>query len=424
MSLFGDRGNQSQIPLISWDRICLPKENRGLGLRLARDVNRAYLTKLAFLFFQNADLLWVRVLQNKYFRYIVNGLRPRNRSRLSALWRGISKECPTMISGARSAIRNGVGMLFWLDCWNDKGERLIDLVDRDVETIDLDASVADLVDITRQWNFEQLNPYLPREGLDLVAGMTPPQQDAGDDEWVWGCEGNRRFTIRSAYNLICKTSQLQTLDVWRWKGPNKIHHFLWLAAHDQLLTNHARKRRNLINDANCHWCPHQEETVLHVLRDCRFAKEVWRLNDRGLHSDSNWQGPIPAWLNSHLPRDGDLKFGITCWFLWRSRNESIFEGASTSANNIAIKSAIWMGEVTRALNREITWLDGIGRSIATWISWEPRPRGWVTLNSDGAVNTDSGKASAGGLIRDNLGMVLNAYTVNLGSCTITRAEIR
>ncbi|CAN1249919.1 Putative ribonuclease H protein At1g65750 [Linum perenne] len=160
--------------------------------------------------------------------------------------------------------------------------------------------------------------------------MTPPQQDAGDDEWVWGCEGNRRFTIRSAYNLICKTSQLQTLDVWRWKGPNKIHHFLWLAAHDQLLTNHARKRRNLINDANCHWCPHQEETVLHVLRDCS----------------------------------------------------------------------------------------------ATWISWEPRPRGWVTLNSDGAVNTDSGKASAGGLIRDNLGMVLNAYTVNLGSCTITRAEIR
>ncbi|CAN1193402.1 Putative ribonuclease H protein At1g65750 [Linum perenne] len=50
------------------------------------------------------------------------------------------------------------------------------------------------------------------------------------------------------------------------------------------------------------------------------------------------------------------------------------------------------------------------------------PFGGVTLNSDGSVLR--GKAAAGGLFRDSDGRCLAAYAMNLGSCTITRAEIR
>ncbi|CAN1132985.1 Putative ribonuclease H protein At1g65750 [Linum perenne] len=64
-----------------------------------------------------------------------------------------------------------------------------------------------------------------------------------------------------------------------------------------------------------------------------------------------------------------------------------------------------------------------GRSV-TAISWDPGPSDWVTLNSDGAVKTTSGKASAGGVLRDDRGRILKAYTINLGVCSITRAELR
>ncbi|CAN1158508.1 Putative ribonuclease H protein At1g65750 [Linum perenne] len=49
---------------------------------------------------------------------------------------------------------------------------------------------------------------------------------------------------------------------------------------------------------------------------------------------------------------------------------------------------------------------------------------WHTLNVDGSVERQSGRAAAGGLLRDHLGRCSLAFTMNLGVCTITRAEMR
>ncbi|CAN1813880.1 Putative ribonuclease H protein At1g65750, partial [Linum perenne] len=51
------------------------------------------------------------------------------------------------------------------------------------------------------------------------------------------------------------------------------------------------------------------------------------------------------------------------------------------------------------------------------------PHDWVTLNTDGSVRGPQGRAAAGGLFRNSSGNCLHAYTVNLGICSITRAEI-
>ncbi|CAI0443132.1 unnamed protein product [Linum tenue] len=58
------------------------------------------------------------------------------------------------------------------------------------------------------------------------------------------------------------------------------------------------------------------------------------------------------------------------------------------------------------------------------ISWKPPPPEWVCLNSGGSVLSESVLAAAGGLIRDHLGRCLSAFTLNLGACTITQAELR
>ncbi|CAN1132976.1 Putative ribonuclease H protein At1g65750, partial [Linum perenne] len=365
--VWGSTTDARKIPLIAWNRICLPKDQGGLGLKLAR-------------------------------------------------------------LGARSAIRNGTGTLFWMDRWIDEGSRLVDLAQGNIEDIDLDATVAEMINHQGQWDFSKFLTFLSAEGLDLVAGMSAPQREAGDDEWVWGEEANGKFSIRSAYNLIHSAETSRSPEFWRqiwnWKGPNKIRHFIWLAAHDRLLTNHARKRRNLTEDTRCHWCLHPDETVIHVLRDCSFAQEVWRAIGRGHGTDREWQEPLEVWLPSNLDRDQKFSFGVTCWFLWRSRNERIFESASTPANSVAIKAAVWTDNASKALERDTSWMNvNEGRSV-TAISWDPGPSDWVTLNSDGAVKTTSGKASAGGVLRDDRGRILKAYTINLGVCSITRAELR
>ncbi|CAN1256296.1 Putative ribonuclease H protein At1g65750 [Linum perenne] len=58
------------------------------------------------------------------------------------------------------------------------------------------------------------------------------------------------------------------------------------------------------------------------------------------------------------------------------------------------------------------------------IGWRPADEGWFTLNSDGSLYLQNNRAAAGGIIRDCGGNYVSSYAINLGSCSIMRAEIR
>ncbi|CAN1162261.1 Putative ribonuclease H protein At1g65750 [Linum perenne] len=65
--VWGTIEDARKICLKAWEKVCLSKEAGGLGLRLARQLNQAYLTKLAFTFVKEKDKLCVKVLENKYY---------------------------------------------------------------------------------------------------------------------------------------------------------------------------------------------------------------------------------------------------------------------------------------------------------------------------------------------------------------------
>ncbi|CAN1820523.1 Putative ribonuclease H protein At1g65750 [Linum perenne] len=58
------------------------------------------------------------------------------------------------------------------------------------------------------------------------------------------------------------------------------------------------------------------------------------------------------------------------------------------------------------------------------VAWDPGLPDWVTINTDGSVLNRENKAAAGGIIRTHEGRSLVAFTMNLGNCTVTRAELR
>ncbi|CAN1138950.1 Putative ribonuclease H protein At1g65750, partial [Linum perenne] len=49
--------------------------------------------------------------------------------------------------------------------------------------------------------------------------------------------------------------------------------------------------------------------------------------------------------------------------------------------------------------------------------------GCFSLNSDGSLYTNPNRVAAGGVIRDDNGRFVSAFTANLGSCSIMRAEL-
>ncbi|CAN1129315.1 Putative ribonuclease H protein At1g65750 [Linum perenne] len=236
------------------------------------------MTKIAFLFLQKSDDLWVRVLQSKYFREVDGNLRPRQSKSQSALWRGVLRAWGFMLDGARAGIGNGEETLFWTGKWLDSGNKLIDLVSNVNEPIDLEAPVINFIDADGEWDILRRRHHLDEDAIQEIVGMLPPSAERGADSWNWGCESNGKFSIRSAYDIITKPvnhkPEMVWDLVWKWSGPSRVQHFLWLVAHEKLLTNLERKRLHIAAEASCRRCAGRDESNLHVLRDCDFASRV------------------------------------------------------------------------------------------------------------------------------------------------------
>ncbi|CAN1830976.1 Putative ribonuclease H protein At1g65750 [Linum perenne] len=107
------------------------------------------------------------------------------------------------------------------------------------------------------------------------------------------------------------------------------------------------------------------------------------------------------------------------FFLWLVVQEKIM------TNSVRLRRHFTTDESCDSCpGRAETVLHVVIKRRETEISWDPGPPGWVTLNTDGSVIPSRAAATAGGLLRDEMGRCLLAYTVNLGNCSITRAELR
>jgi len=87
--LWGDTENQRRIHTMAWRNLFKPKNVGELGLRMAKDVNRAFIMKCGWELCTKRDFLWVQIICSKYdygesiFPHI-----DQNRTR-SNLWKGI-----------------------------------------------------------------------------------------------------------------------------------------------------------------------------------------------------------------------------------------------------------------------------------------------------------------------------------------------
>ncbi|CAN1179373.1 Putative ribonuclease H protein At1g65750 [Linum perenne] len=158
--------------------------------------------------------------------------------------------------------------------------------------------------------------------------------------------------------------------------------------------------RHLADSSVCPRCGAQDETVCHVLRDCPIAVGVWRELDRG------------------------TLFGVSIWMIWKSRNESIFTNSNLTPPQIAQRSLRWNDAVREAFEHDARCFGDRGLRRWEFVVWEPGPMDEITINTDGSYSPALNRATAGGIIRTNDGKGLAAFKMNLGHCSITRAEIR
>ncbi|CAN1798870.1 Putative ribonuclease H protein At1g65750, partial [Linum perenne] len=123
-------------------------------------------------------------------------------------------------------------------------------------------------------------------------------------------------------------------------------------------------------------------------------------------------------------RENNLLFGITAWFLWKARNESVFANKTVSPSQLMHKCLFWVNNFCENDSRIARCTEVRKHKIWKQVAWESGPLDWVVVNTDGSVSSNTSKAAAGGLIRDHEGRALVAFTMNLGCCTVTQAELK
>ncbi|GMJ06884.1 hypothetical protein like AT3G24255 [Hibiscus trionum] len=299
--VWGGSHSTSAVPLLNWEIMKQPMDRGGLGFRDMGKQNSAFLMKLGFQLICDEGSLWVKILKAKY-RWI--GVMPLHlrRMRCSRVWKGLSSIWNEVRRGICWNVRDGLLTDFWQDTWLD-GEG--PLAAACLQPLDMrPTSVAGMVTATGEWDWPVLAHLLPERVLLKIAAVPPPNVSLGDDNPAWRWEMSRRFSTKSAYQALLPNQGEADRSIWKliWvlNVPKRVQTFLWLMAHERLLTNMERVRRHIATSPICSLCGVAEEDIDHVLRKCTRVEEVWmnlvNVQDRNMFRVA----PFREWMLGNL----------------------------------------------------------------------------------------------------------------------------
>lgn len=198
---------------------------------------------------------------------------------MSNVWRGITDNAQWIKKGASTTVGNGLQTLFWEHSWATDTP-LRELATQDIPSEVEGAIVQEMWEVGSGWKWDLFANLLPEEALKKIAAHTVVEDPNIGGLLYWRGSTSGRFSIKHALTLIRNEEDSAKDPKWElaWKAPvqQRVKIFLWLALHDKLLCNANRLKRRLTEDPGCQRCNHNEETLLHLLRDCPTSRHIWQ----------------------------------------------------------------------------------------------------------------------------------------------------
>ncbi|KAF7831783.1 putative reverse transcriptase [Senna tora] len=184
-------------------------------------------------------------------------------------------------------------------------------------------------------------------------------------------------------------------------------------------------RRGMTNVMTCSRCGGTYEDVLHAIRDCPRARNLWMRLVRSSHWPEFFSRDLKTWLQlnvskqlGRLDQDWPSTFATTCWSLWRWRNEAIFGNGDDHTD--------WFFTVVHRVRNyceDVKLVHAHQTKNSTRINkvvkWDKPDYGWVKINVDGACCKDQASSAAcGGMARNAHGLFIGAFTLHYGLCKV------
>ncbi|KAJ1407067.1 Ribonuclease H-like superfamily [Sesbania bispinosa] len=157
--------------------------------------------------------------------------------------------------------------------------------------------------------------------------------------------------------------------------------------------------RGFMDSNLCPLCGYQEETTIHILRDCIKVKDVWINLAHGALPAHFSELHLLEWIHYNLSKQGELF----------NPDIVVYKTlACASAGNFLGDSCTHQGR--RVREEQIKWSF-------------PDP-GWIKVNVDGSIRQGLNGAGCGGIFRGVNGKWMLGFSFNMGRGNILLAELR
>ncbi|KAF7828673.1 ribonuclease H [Senna tora] len=330
----------------------------------------------------------------------------------------------------RWSIRDGNGAAFWTDRWGNLPLPLCQYASVDIDEVTRQRTVASYRSESGGWRSSDFEHYFDHNTLIRVMSEMPPNPLRGSDKICWGVGGDGNFTVKKAYFSIEKQDRIGRNWNWMWKMniPERVKLFMWQMLHLKLPTNARCSKWSDKSDC-CVWCCNHIEDTIHVLRDCQHAMKAWRNLVHPSKLALFVGCDFDNWIALNRKTDFGLRDGIEwtqvwavgMWMIWHWRNKACFEENFQRPFKPHMRILEFVKEIDDAACSILDHQDNVARKEVL-VAWEKPPKGWVKLNSDGAVKGSDGNAGCGAIIRDHNGSWVAGVVRSLWECSVLKSE--
>lgn len=347
-----------KIHWISWEKLCLPKEQGGMGFKNMEFFNQALLAKQAWRLLNVEDCLMTRVLRGKYLG-AVSLLTTQQGNHQSYAWKSLLHGRDLLVQGLRRLVGNGRNIHVWTEPWLQDETGVCRTPLRRQRCFDVNLRVSDLIDFRRRkWNTQLLQELFVPGDVQLLLQNQPVT--SVKDSWVWKHQCTGIYTVKTGYELAMSVNmtnvingqlQLPSLNplkaqVWKCKAPTKIRVFMWKALSGALSVFDALTSRGMRCEPVCQICGLDGESINHILFSCTLARKVWAISGfphpRGgfdaLSVYANVNYLLTVWTSNSDLRSSTQSFPWILWYLWKNRNSLLFEGVVFDGEQICSKA--------------------------------------------------------------------------------------
>uniref|UniRef100_A0A2N9J763 CCHC-type domain-containing protein n=1 Tax=Fagus sylvatica TaxID=28930 RepID=A0A2N9J763_FAGSY len=169
--LWGSTVEKKKMHMVSWDKVCRPRNLGGLGLYATKSRNIALLAKLNWRVMEESDSLWAKTLVSKYYPNGIMDEKLVTRRSGSNNWKGLKIGHEVFRRGIWWVVNNGPDVSFWHDLW--VGDRTLrSLVHGPLSPLEDSFRVCDVMESVSMWDFSKISlDILPttREAIKAIS---------------------------------------------------------------------------------------------------------------------------------------------------------------------------------------------------------------------------------------------------------------